>query len=80
MWSCPLSLSQPRTRLLSPSPKKSTLLLSTLRISLDVLLCGDGKERISIASLQHLSLFVPAKVMFLVFRDCHFCHPQNTAS
>lgn len=47
MWSWPLSLAQPRVRLLSPSPEMRILLRSPGRISLDFWLCGGGEEGIT---------------------------------
>lgn len=47
MWSWPLSLAQPRDRLLSPCPEKRTLLHFPGRISLDFWLCGSGEEGIT---------------------------------
>lgn len=74
--------SQPRARLLSPSPEKSTLLHSWKNFS-GFLALWQWRRRYhwvqTLASLQHFSLIFPAKGTFLACRDCPFCHPQHTA-
>lgn len=67
--------SQPRARLLSPSPEKSTLLHSWKNFS-GLLALWQWRRRYTrvqtIASLQHFSPFFPAKGMLLACRACYW--------